>query len=420
MKITEIANHHNERGQSLVLVALLLFIFMGLLALSLDAGFGLYQRRAMQNAADAGALAGARELCEGNGYNAAYDRAWEYAIARNGADDVPATSIDVNEASMQVSVTASITFPTFFGRVLGRNQMTSVASASAGCYSPCYGQGSLPAVWSCRPPVEGWDSDSGMCQQQRITWDTLQTYLADPTHIHPELYVIMDSETYNTDFMCVEDDPAGILTCDLDGDGESDWLASGGRSWVDLDGTAAADNCPGATGEGSTELSYWVTNGFSCQLNEHSWLPEQTGNLGNVFDATYTRWQNNEPLVTVPVNDDYCPDGDPRYTPECNQPPGGPKWHTGLDRLYPGSGSQIAYFHVDTFAVFYITCVRKNENAPNGSCPGIEKAKELNPTIIQGNSYKSIEGYFLEGYIPGTGGQCEWQDTGVYTLYLDH
>jgi Flp pilus assembly protein TadG len=55
--------YHSESGQSLFLVTLLLFVFFGLLALALDIGYGYYQRRVAQNAADAGALAAASVYC---------------------------------------------------------------------------------------------------------------------------------------------------------------------------------------------------------------------------------------------------------------------------------------------------------------------------------------------------------------------
>ena len=52
----------DESGQTLVLAALCLSVFLGALALSVDAGVLRYQRRLLQNAADAAALAGALEL----------------------------------------------------------------------------------------------------------------------------------------------------------------------------------------------------------------------------------------------------------------------------------------------------------------------------------------------------------------------
>ena len=55
----------NERGQTLVIIALFMVAVVGMAALVLDGGHAYAQRRRMQNAADAGALAGARELAGG-------------------------------------------------------------------------------------------------------------------------------------------------------------------------------------------------------------------------------------------------------------------------------------------------------------------------------------------------------------------
>ena len=52
----------DKRAQSLVIVALSATALFGIIALGLDAGRLYFQRRDVQNAADAGALAGAQEL----------------------------------------------------------------------------------------------------------------------------------------------------------------------------------------------------------------------------------------------------------------------------------------------------------------------------------------------------------------------
>ncbi len=51
-----------RRGQAMVMTAALVSVFFGMLALSVDVGFGLAQRRASHNAADAAALAAAKFL----------------------------------------------------------------------------------------------------------------------------------------------------------------------------------------------------------------------------------------------------------------------------------------------------------------------------------------------------------------------
>ena len=58
---------HGKKAQSLVIVALSATALFGIIALGLDAGRLYFQRRDVQNAADAGALAGAQELLPSDG-----------------------------------------------------------------------------------------------------------------------------------------------------------------------------------------------------------------------------------------------------------------------------------------------------------------------------------------------------------------
>ena len=54
--------HRDQEGQTLVVIALVVTVLLGAVALGIDAGFGLTQRRVMQNAADAATMAAAKQL----------------------------------------------------------------------------------------------------------------------------------------------------------------------------------------------------------------------------------------------------------------------------------------------------------------------------------------------------------------------
>lgn len=58
----------NDEGSVVVIVAVMMTVFMGFAAIVIDAGFMYGQRRSLQNAADAGALAGAMERSIGGNY----------------------------------------------------------------------------------------------------------------------------------------------------------------------------------------------------------------------------------------------------------------------------------------------------------------------------------------------------------------
>ena len=75
-----------REGQTIVLVAVFMLALLAILALAIDVGHVYAERRRMQNAADAGALAGAREICFGD-QGAAALTAQQYA-EDNGAESV--------------------------------------------------------------------------------------------------------------------------------------------------------------------------------------------------------------------------------------------------------------------------------------------------------------------------------------------
>src|SRR5579872_7113537 len=62
------SHRQREAGQSLILVALSLGVLIGALGLAIDMGFYQFQKRQMQNAVDAAALAGAQAFPAGAGY----------------------------------------------------------------------------------------------------------------------------------------------------------------------------------------------------------------------------------------------------------------------------------------------------------------------------------------------------------------
>ena len=85
-----------------------------------------------------------------------------------------------------------------------------------------------------------------------------------------------------------------------------------------------------------------------------------------------------------------------------------------------GGGQNSINVHIASFAGFGLTCVKASGSA--SSCPAWQKFLELNegpggPPDI--NSYKTIEGYFITGFVPGLGaGEPGIPDAGVYVLLL--
>jgi hypothetical protein len=377
----------HQRGQSLVIIAVLMVVFFGMLAIVLDGGYAYSNRRAAQVAADAGALAGAREYCLTGDVNLAVNRAAEYATVRNKA-----VSANITVNSGEVTVETFIPFNTFFARLFGQPNMTAAAVAAAGCQCPGEGTGILPIAWSCRPPVGGSGSPDCQVQYQDSAPgdnDGQCTLGQDP------MYIIMDSASVADDVYCQSPPnsglPAGALDCDVDDDGVDDisLLSGGNRAWLDLNGG----------GGGASSLTNWVQNGYPGQLNIHTWFPGQTGVDASVFDAVADYQLGN--YVLIPVFDQYCPDEPSTACPGLVH---------GVDTIVGLSGAGD-FFHVISFALFHITCV---ESGSHGPCPA-NIALGLPP------NEKTIEGCFVQGIIPdiGGGGSCSGGiDVGAYILGL--
>jgi hypothetical protein len=132
-----------ERGQGLVLFILGAGVLFGMVAMSVDGGLILHERRSLQNAADAAALAGAVELPDSQVLARDEAQAW---AANNGIDlgsgDELAMVISPEETALEVSVRRDTPF--VFGRVLGLDVADVHATATAQIGAPASLTGILP------------------------------------------------------------------------------------------------------------------------------------------------------------------------------------------------------------------------------------------------------------------------------------
>jgi Flp pilus assembly protein TadG len=373
----------NEYGQILVIFVVALIVLLGFLALIIDGGNLFLQRRAAQNAADAGAMAGAAELCLPDNYSFPSPEyaAISYATNENTAD-VAYPQVDGEHGV--VTVTTQISSSSFFAHFVGFPELTAQASASASCCPATTGAGVLPIAWACRTPISSTVTDLTDCSENAITYSQVISYVNNPVlPIPKELYIVMDSVAEPGDLAAICDSDFGWLDCDLDNDGDDDLIANGGRSWLDLDGA----------GGGSSELVSWINNGFPDEINTPIWVGGQSGVANNVFQNAGGKVGE---IVTVPVFDSICDD---YPTTACGLKDG--------DDIITTAGG-LYYHRVIGFAAFYITCV----DAPGlgTSCPGKDYAVDLG--AIAANT-KTIEGFFVKDIIPDlTDMDC---DSGVYT-----
>lgn len=371
-------NHSSsEQGQSIVIIAVLMFVLIGISALVLDGGLGYANRRQAQNGADAGALAGADVLCGGGSEADARATAKDYVVQNGGL--LPADS-DIVFTDGDITVTANVTHPTFFAGIFGSEDIVASADATAGCFVPCSLTGILPVAWACQPPAGGSISDT--CAVEYGTMDS-----------PGPLYIIMDSEKTSGDVYCQYPPnsglPAGTLDCDLDNDGYDDLMLGGDRSWLDLSGG----------GGGASELRDWIENGYPNPIFPHTWFAGQSGVATSIYSSAEERVGD---IVLIPVFTAYCEGMPDSVCPSLMHPE---------DIIVESPSASQLYYHVITFSPFRITCVSRNSG---DHCPGKDYARSVNPSI-KANT-KSIEGYFIEDYYGS--GACEGPYAGAYTIYL--
>ena len=113
-----------QLGQTLPLICFFMMSLLGVSGLVLDLGNGYTQRRAIQNEADAAAIAGADAIVSGN-----YSSAAQQMAAKNGR---PADQVSVTfDGTDTVTVTVSRVAPTFFLKVFGKSSIPVSATAVA-------------------------------------------------------------------------------------------------------------------------------------------------------------------------------------------------------------------------------------------------------------------------------------------------
>jgi hypothetical protein len=136
-----------RNGQVLVQVAMLMVVLLLFLAIAIDVGNILTERRRMQNAADAGALAGAWEICFGDPARAELTTR-EYAVDRNGAQ-VADVSIEGGEVTVYAREAAIMYLMRIFG--------VETADVNAMAVATCGGAVSLCDLWPISFHVQRWN-----------------------------------------------------------------------------------------------------------------------------------------------------------------------------------------------------------------------------------------------------------------------
>jgi len=402
-----------EKAQVLPIVVVAFVVLIGFAALLIDGGSIMLNRRTAQAAADAGAMAGARELCYSTGADP-LDVAESYALMNEAA------TANAQLDNGLISVTTTVTNDSFFAKIFNEDILTAEAEAAAGCFAPD-GNYLLPIGWSCRPSLgDEAPFNPGLdCKMMALDWDGLLKPLVDGDTspiVIPEnggnnfemdgdniveissrkppkqIYLVMDKIAANQETLCKEDlesgDPAYdvAITCDMDGDGKNDIEGGGNRGWLDLDNG----------GGGASDLRDWIKNGLDFPISIHSWKSGQPGNVSSAYKDVKDYRVGD--VVLIPVFNAICDDSNPTANTVCMDIAHEPPFPAEPPTKDIDEAGQAPKFHIIAFNPFYISCVHVHQH---DDCPGFELAQEMNPdpkhpqkSMIPDN-IPSIEGFFL-------------------------
>lgn len=128
-------------GQVMVILAVIIPILLGAVALGVDLSIFYYNWAHLQSAADAAVLAGGAYLPSNP--DQAQATAIDYAN-RNGVQNTEIVSTNVEHDDKQISIQLSRNVPYYFGRLLGLTQGTIQVAATAGLKTAGTAKGIMP------------------------------------------------------------------------------------------------------------------------------------------------------------------------------------------------------------------------------------------------------------------------------------
>jgi Flp pilus assembly protein TadG len=263
----------NESGQSIVIIAVAMVAIISMAALVLDGGYAYLERRRVQNAADAAALAGARALIKPESETTIRQAIDEYAM-RNGITNpsvnikayfVDASNNIVPDAAHQVGngavpstasgivVQAGEQHATFFAQVIGFPTMNISAVAQAGLDPAGASNGAAPVA-------------------------------------------VKDTFIFNfTDTYTLWDEDKDVVS------GDPHFIPGGSRGWLRF------PECNGQTYNGASGLKWLMEHGYPCTLSvgEGLVIDAKPGVTASVF-KTCELWPET---LKVPIYHEIVPGG---------------------------------------------------------------------------------------------------------------
>jgi len=369
-----------EGGQALVFVALSMTVILAATAMVLDGGNAMAQQRETQNAADAAALAGAVVLAQDMGGDDQTDSDVRTAMLQsfNRNDTAMGTSYYLDQDylivgtvgrggaipsdAVGIQVLGNRTFDTYLAGVVGMNQMTSGAGATAmagalrSICSAANGCGVAPVTFSI--PITSCDGTSRPLRIG-VDWPLVSEDVARAD----------TSGQYMSIVPLCKNGPGGV-------------------GWLDM-----SDESPDADPSVSCgNLAHQITTPCNGPFDIPTWFHTASGDANNVESEMNAKYQDK--LMLVPMFDATC-----RDIPSTGLP---------ADCSDPGNGNNL-YYHIPRFADFLLdeAYITGNDSVPCNSTPGTP--------LIGGNGGTScFKGWFVRYIMQGKVGG--WDDCEEATI----
>jgi hypothetical protein len=252
-----------DEGQSLIQFALIFIALLAFVALAVDTGNAFATRRKLQNAADAAALAAARELCLDNTATQATNAASTYLV-NNGARPIGAISsnystIKISGDNTRVDINARGSAESIFGDLITDQSIEVTAFANSACGRAASACGLWPVIFKATL----WDGIE--CGKTIAVWDAANDNKQVECFIggkyEPNLCKCYDCDSQNVgidDFMVVSDVS---------------------RGWLDFPATSDPlyrDVCK-ESGAGAAELKCTVANDYQGRMVLPTWVKALNG-----------------------------------------------------------------------------------------------------------------------------------------------
>ena len=265
----------NEHGQALLQFALMFMVLLAFVAIAIEAGSVYAVRRQMQNAADAGALAAARELCLGRGAQSAIDKGTDF-MRRNGLNNEDLALSQVAVDRNRVTVTARTNAAVTLGRVVGWGGEMGTVEVGATAKAACGAADSACGLWPLA--LEAGLFRDAQCGQSVVIWDADNDKSGEDCTINGVARPLCD-----------------CYICDLDGDGSDDFavVTSVSRGWMDFpepppDELVYTDPCK-ANGCGASELACRLRSDYGGRVKLPACIPGLRGIKAGVKDDVNSR-----------------------------------------------------------------------------------------------------------------------------------